>query len=196
MTDPLEDAIAPHQYEDKPMPRWQKVVGIIFVVVWAGIIIAWHGRLSADVWPPDRSFVAPNLLASFVLFSLGLIFAAVLWPPTRKRLHHFMDKKLAPVHAHLTHLREHHEASAARQEHMIRQNAHIIKHSAAPNEDHTGYSLVEYPAIPPAPNLNTGPNTSGLAVQHAAPVKKAAPKKAAAKKAPAKKATPSKETGK
>ncbi len=70
--------------------------------------------------------MAPNLVASFIIFSLGLIAGAVIWPPTRHAIHRFTDKKLAPVHEHLTVLRKHHEASAKRQEHIIKQNAHLI----------------------------------------------------------------------
>jgi hypothetical protein len=122
-TSPAEGA------EDKPVPLWQKIAGAVFVVVWAIIVILWHDRALDDFYPLDASRVAPNLVASFILFSLGTIAGAVLWPPTRHAIHRFADRKLAPVHEHLAVIRAHHEEAAARQKHIIRQNEHIITHT-------------------------------------------------------------------
>jgi hypothetical protein len=129
--------------EDKPVPLWQKVAGVVFVIVWAAIVTLWHARALDDFYPLDASRVAPNLVASFILFSLGTIAGAVLWPPTRHAIHRFADRKLAPVHEHLAVIRQHHEESARRQEHLICQNAHIIANSKMPNETEDGIDLTK-----------------------------------------------------
>lgn len=108
--DPIKTA--PHQMEENSMPLWQKILGTAFLIIWTVVVFFWHGRLSGDFWPPDRSLVGPNLVASFILYSLGIIVAALLWPPTRRRMHRFVDRKLAPIHEHLTVLRQHHESHA------------------------------------------------------------------------------------
>ena len=121
--------------------------------------------------------MAPNILASLIQWAVLFLAAVLIWPPTRRRLHRFVDRRLEPVHAHLTTLRQHHEASAARQEHLIRQNAHMIEHSPMPNATHDGVDLTAHPI-------------TGAKLTHPAP-----PAKAAAKKAPAaKKATARKDT--
>ena len=167
--DELETATAPSEYEPQPIPRWQKIAAVVFVLVWGTIIWLWHSRVRADVYPLDRSYVAPNLLASFIIFSLGLMAGALLYPPIRKATHRFMDRKLAPVHAHLRHMRVQHAESKARQDHIIRQQAHLIEHSAAPNVTHDGVDLTVHPL-------------TGEKLTKTPPAKKAPAKKAAARR--------------
>jgi type II secretory pathway component PulM len=139
-------ATAPHQYEDKPIPRYQKILAVIVAAGVLVIVILWHGRFSADFYPPDAARVAPNLVASLIQWALVLMVAALIWPPTRRRIHHFADAKLAPVHQHLAVIRQHHEEAAKQREHIIRQNAHIIEHTKAiPNETHDGIDLTKPP---------------------------------------------------
>ena len=120
------EATAPHQAEEQEVPLWQKIGAAAFVVVWATIVILWHDRFAADFIPLDGSRVAPNLLASFIIFSLGLIAGVLLWPPTRKRLHRFADRKLAPIHAHLENARADREAIHAKLDLHERLQRHII----------------------------------------------------------------------
>ena len=137
---------APHQADDKPVPTWQKWTALAFVVATFLVVVVFRGRLSADFYPLDASRVAPNILASLIQYAVILIAAALIWPPTRRRLHRFVDAKLAPVHEHLAVLRQHHEDSAERQRLILRQNAHIIRHN--PNLDnvaHDGTNLTEIP---------------------------------------------------
>jgi hypothetical protein len=122
----------PEALEEKPIPLWQKIAAAVYVAVWAAIVIFWHARFAADAWPPDRSFVGPNLVASFVLVTLAGIVGVLIWPPTRRRMHRFVDKKLAPVHEHLTAMRESHDE-------LHRKLDHVIRHSP------------EIPDLPPAP---------------------------------------------
>ena len=126
---------APHRMEEAPIPLWQKIAAATFAVLWMTIIVLWHARAAADFYPPDRSYIAPNLLASFIIASLGLVLGALVWPPTRRRLHRFMDRKLDPIHEHLTVLRQHHEAAAAHREEMTRQIARIHEHLGIATED-------------------------------------------------------------
>ena len=97
MTDPT----APHVMEEKPTPLWRKLIGfVLLIAVVLGIVFGWH-RVLSDAWPPDRSFVGPNLVASIVQWAVIFLVAVLIWPPTRRRMHRFVDRKLAPVHAHL-----------------------------------------------------------------------------------------------
>ena len=79
--DPAKTAPATGPAE-QPIPTWQKIAGGAFVAVWAAVVILWHGRAGADFYPLDASRVAPNLLASFIIFSLGLTSGRCFWPPT------------------------------------------------------------------------------------------------------------------
>lgn len=174
--DPLEAALDVPPYEDKPIPRWQKLTAAGVLVGIVAILVIFHGRIHDDLWPLDASRVAPNILASLIQWAALFLAAVLIWPPTRRRLHRFVDRKLAPVHAHLTHLRHHHEASAARQEHLIRQNAHIIEHSTMSNVTHDGVDLTAHPF--------TGEKLTEPPTPSKPPAKKAAAKKAAPRKDP------------
>jgi hypothetical protein len=112
MVDHDPAAIEPHQMEEKPTPLYQKIVAGVVAVLVLVIIILWHGRFSADFYPPDAARVAPNLVASLIQWAFILLVAAFIWPPTRHAIHRFVDNKLAPVHAHLNVIREHHEEAA------------------------------------------------------------------------------------
>lgn len=73
---------------DKPIPRWQKLTALVYAIAWIVVIVLTWGRLGADLWPPDRSTLGPNFVASIVQATIIVIFAALLWPPFRKRLEH------------------------------------------------------------------------------------------------------------
>ena len=119
---------------DKPVPLWQKAAGVVFVLAWAAIVYFWHDRAHADFYPFDRSYVSPNLVASYIIFSLGLIAGSLLWPPFRRRIHRAFNKKLAPLHHHLVEAtaqreRHHAELMAAHAEHAAHLR-HLIHHGA------------------------------------------------------------------
>ena len=138
------EATAPHQAEDGPVPLWQKLAALGFVIVWGTIIVLWHGRIVGDIYPLDRSYVAPNLLASFILFSFGLIAGALLWPPTRRRLHRFADRKLAPIHANLENARADREAIHAKLDLHEQLQRHIIaEHPDIRDVDENGHPVEE-----------------------------------------------------
>src|SRR5208283_2709250 len=80
------------------------------------------GRLKADFLPPDRSFVGPNLVAAIVQAAVVFTFAVLLWPPWRRRLHRFVDRKLAPLHRGVDGLHARHDTH---HEHLDRITASL-----------------------------------------------------------------------
>jgi hypothetical protein len=99
---------------DDGFPLWQKLVaGLLVVLVALAVIFGW-ARLGSDLWPPDRSFVGPNIVAAIIQWAIIFVVGVLVWPPTRRRLHRFMDRKLERVHAELDAHRNMHDAHAAR----------------------------------------------------------------------------------
>ena len=80
--------------DEKPIPTWQKLLAVAYVVALVAEVAIWHTHLHADFIPFDHSNVAPNLLASVIIVEIVTPFGVLLWPPTRRRLHRFMDRKL------------------------------------------------------------------------------------------------------
>jgi hypothetical protein len=120
MTDP--------EVVDPPIPLYQKILAASAAVLLLVAILAWHSRLGPDFWPLDASRVGPNLLASVVQWAIVVVAAAFIWPPTRRRIHRFVDAKTAPIHDKLSELHQHHKDTQA----MIR---HVIEHNPdIPNE--------------------------------------------------------------
>jgi hypothetical protein len=54
----------------------------------------WYG---GAVW--GNLFVVP----------IAVLLGSLLWPPTRRRLHRFVDRKLAPMHEHIKRAEQHNE---------------------------------------------------------------------------------------
>jgi hypothetical protein len=94
------------------VPLWQKLTagGAILILIAAAAIF--HSRLGADFWPIDDARVAPNILASAIQVLLVTPFAVLLWPPTRRRLHLFMDRKFAVLHNKVDALHARHDEHA------------------------------------------------------------------------------------
>jgi hypothetical protein len=105
--------------DDKPIPRYQKVVagGLIIAIILL-LVFEW-GRVRADFWPLDSSRVGPNLVASVVQWAIILVVVVLLWPPTRRRIHQFTDKKLRDLH----------EAEKRDRQLLHKKLDHIIKES-------------------------------------------------------------------
>ena len=192
--DPLEAALEVPPFEDKPIPLWQKLAGAAVLVVVVALIIGFHHRLSADFYPLDASRVAPNILASLIQWALVFLAAVLIWPPTRRRLHRFVDRKLDPVHAHLTHIRHHHEHANRQREQLdakLERNfvaaQHIARHHPdIPDIGPDGHSLVKVTE----PTVNAPAKRKATAKK--APAVKVTAKAAPAKKSTTKKATPKK----
>lgn len=106
--------------DENPIPLWQRLAagGAILILV-AGSLV-FRSRLGADFWPIDDSHVAPNILASAIQVLLVTPFAVLLWPPTRRRLHRFVDRKLEPLHQHFAKVHAHQEWQANQQAKQMR----------------------------------------------------------------------------
>jgi hypothetical protein len=107
------------------MPLWQKLGALVLLVAVVLFVALDWSRFLADFWPVDHSNVGPNLVASVVQWALILIVAALLWPPTRRRIHRFVDRKADSIKQHARGL--HDEAAADRAE-LLRHVQHVIKH--------------------------------------------------------------------
>ena len=80
---------------------WAAIIGMLGLAAWA--TFDWH-RFHDDMWPPDRSFVGPNLTAALVQGVLVLVAVAVFYPPLRRAFHRFTSAKLDNLHAKLDHI--------------------------------------------------------------------------------------------
>ena len=107
---------------------------LLALVVMAGGSILWHNRLSADFYPPDRSYVGPNLVASVVQWAIIALVAYLVYPPLRKAVDKWMKDHARHANAEL------HE----KLDEAIKLSKHVIKHHPdIPNTDHNGKPLVE-----------------------------------------------------
>ncbi len=129
--------------EQDRVPRWQKLVAVGIYVLLAAVLVIFHSRLGADFWPPDAARVAPNILAAVVQAAVVFPIVALIWPPTRRRIHRFADAKLAGVHARLD---AHHQRQEDHNAWMARlgasQHQHLTGHAPPP---HPHFDLEENP---------------------------------------------------
>lgn len=86
--------------DEKPIPLWSKLTAVGIYVALVLVIVLARDRLHADLWPLDASRVAPNILASVIQAAVLFPVAVLIWPPTRRRIHRFMDSKLKALEAH------------------------------------------------------------------------------------------------
>jgi uncharacterized membrane protein YccC len=124
------------EHDPDELPTYKKAIATAFMVVLVIVLFVWHDRLHADFWPLDSSRVGPNLVASVVQWAIVLVVAALLWPPTRRRIHRFADQKLCTIHVKLNTALDHHEAAHEELSELHRKMDHIIQH---------------HPDIPPLP---------------------------------------------
>jgi len=105
------------------IPPYQKRIALVALLLNVGLIVLFHSRLSADFWPPDSARIAPNIVASIVQAEVVLIVAALLWPPTRKKIHAFVDGKADSIKAHVT---AHHAHASAEFDALHEKLDHVI----------------------------------------------------------------------
>ena len=96
---------------------------ILSGVVTAALVIVlfqpWsRSRFTQDFWPPDRSFVGPNLVASVVQAIAVAFVVYALYPPIRKRIEASLERHKAEMMSHVS-------AETAKLHAML---SHIIKH--------------------------------------------------------------------
>ena len=155
-------------------PTYKKVIAGVVAIVAIVLLVIWHHRVVADVWPLDNSTVGPNLLAALIQGALVLIVAVLIWPPTRRRLHLFMDRKIDTVQGSIVKFhRETREHSD-----LLHQESTVNRATLEAKLDHV---IKYHPDIP-----EFGEQATPQPVKKA-PAKKVAAKKAPVKKAPAKK---------
>jgi hypothetical protein len=98
---------------DDRTPTWKSVLACVYVCVCVLLVVVFAGRIGPDFWPLDRSFVGPNIVASVVTVLVATPVGVLLWPPTRRSIHAFVDRKIAPIHAKIDALDGKHDAHAA-----------------------------------------------------------------------------------
>lgn len=136
----------PPELVETPVPLWQRAAAVVYVVVIVLAAISFRDRLHADFWPVDGSRVAPNILATVLQILAATPFVVLLWPPTRRRIHRFVSRHTAPLHARLA-------AAEARAEHLH------VEHLAAHTETQRrlDHIIKNHPAIPPLPSKRSRP---------------------------------------
>lgn len=85
------------------------VVGVVLV----GAVVVFHGRLTTDFIPLDRSTVGPNLVAAVIQAALVFLLAVLIWPPFRHAAERYIKSHTQPLHDKLDELhaqRERHHA--------------------------------------------------------------------------------------
>lgn len=124
--------------DEKPVPIWQKVVAVGYVAALAALVAVFRGRLHADFWPLDASRVAPNIMATLIQIALATPVAVLLWPPTRRRMHAFVTRHTAPLHARLIHVERQHQ----------RRHREVLA-AHAETQRHLQHVIAHHPDIPP-----------------------------------------------
>lgn len=105
-------------------PRWQRLAALLVIIGLAAAAYVFRDRLSADFLPLDSSRIGPNLLASLIQAALVTVVLALLYPPFRRAVHRFVDRKTDAVHARLDELHERHDAHG---EHLDRLGRSLIE---------------------------------------------------------------------
>ena len=93
-----------------------------------------------EYWPAHQPWYDGAVYGNLFVVPVAFVLGALIWPPTRKRIRGFVDRRLAPIHAHLTDAKEtrermHREALAAHDE----------------TQRHLKHIIDKHPDIPPLP---------------------------------------------
>ena len=75
---------------------------LLLVVVLAFVSHRFNQRLLSDFWPIDKSSVAPNILASIIIFDVVTLAAALFYPPVRKALDRALTLHKNDLKVHMT----------------------------------------------------------------------------------------------
>jgi hypothetical protein len=93
---------------DKPIPRWQWAIGVVLIAAAVGFVAGDYSRFHLDFIPIDGSRIGPNLVASVVTWAVVLVVGVLVWPPTRRRIFHAVDRVvMTPIHAHFERVHSH-----------------------------------------------------------------------------------------
>lgn len=90
-------------------PRWHRYVALACGLGLIAAAVIFRARLKADFIPVDGGRVSPNILAQAITDAFLLFVLSLLWPPWRRIVHRFFDRKLGVIHSKLDVLRASHE---------------------------------------------------------------------------------------
>lgn len=136
----MDASVDPPAYEEKLVPVWQKAAAVVYIAVIVLAAVTFRDRLHPDFWPIDESRVAPNILATVLQILAATPLLVLLWPPTRRRIHRFVTKHTAPLHARLA-------AAEAQRDRLHRE--HLAAH--AETQRRLDHIIKNHPSIPPLP---------------------------------------------
>jgi hypothetical protein len=108
--------------DTKRGPSWQRVLAVCALAAVVVFLVTEWSRFVADFWPPDRSFIGPNLVASVVQAGAILIVGALLYPPTRRAFERYMHRHVEDIKAHVS---AEHAALHKKVDHIIRHHPDI-----------------------------------------------------------------------
>lgn len=86
---------------DNQSDWWNKLVAVGVAILFIAVLWIFRARLGTDFWPLDRSNIGANLVASTITWVIVFTASVLLYPPWRKRVHNFVDRKLSPIHTKL-----------------------------------------------------------------------------------------------
>jgi hypothetical protein len=104
--------------------KWLKILtAVVFGVAFILWLVFDDSRFKADFIPLDNSRVGPNLFASVVQTGIVLLIALIVWPPFRRSLHKFFDRKFDAVHGKFDQLFARHDEHRQHEEWVAKQIA-------------------------------------------------------------------------
>ena len=106
-----------------PLKKYGHLVVVSFCLallasaVVAGAFSHWFNqRLLSDFWPVDKSTIAPNILASVIIFDVVTLTAALFYPPFKRLLDRSVQLHKDEIKQHLS---SELEAVHAKMDHVI-----------------------------------------------------------------------------
>lgn len=75
----------------------KKLLALGLAVVSVATLVVFHSRLAGDFWPPDRSFVGPNLIASVIQWALITILVVLVWPLIQRERAKEKERRLKEI---------------------------------------------------------------------------------------------------
>ena len=104
--------------------KYGHLLVVVFCLSLLAAVLAWalasHWfwlRLQSDFWPVDKSTVAPNILASIIIFDVVTLAAALFYPPFKKALDRTFSRHTKTITSHVT----------VGNDEVLRHLQHIIK---------------------------------------------------------------------
>jgi hypothetical protein len=78
-------------------------LSLLLIVLICALASHWFNqRLLSDFWPVDKATVAPNILASVIIFDVVTLCAALFYPPFKHALDRGLSKHTAVITSHIS----------------------------------------------------------------------------------------------